>query len=161
MTMMKLQTWRPDTHPGHIVEVEWEYDRQAGRDTGREHRGVSIRYPDGTYIHRDTHGPDVADERYRKLHAEHVVKNEAYGIIMESLPARMKKPVLDSDNDPVLDVAGRARLVVKDKHKPTFTHLGNGRYAFVVPGIDEEAHREIAAKLTRKFGDSIVTLKSA
>jgi hypothetical protein len=161
MTMLKLQTWRPDTHPGHIVEVEWEYDRQAGRDTGREHRGVSIRYPDGTFIHRDTHGLDVANAQYRKLHAEHVVKNEAYGIIMESLPARMKKAVLDSDNDPVLDKSGHPRLAVKDKHKPTFTHLGNGRYAFVVPGIDEAARSELAVRLTRKFGDGVVTLKSA
>lgn len=161
MATLKLQTWRPDTHPGHIVEVEWEYDRQAGRDTGREHRGVSIRYPDGTYIHRDTHGPDVAHERYRKLHAEHVVKNEAYGIIMASLPANMKKPVVDSDNDPVLDKAGHPRLVVKDKHTPTFKHLGNGRYEFTVPGLDEAARHELAARLTREFGDGVVTLKSS
>src|ERR1700722_12254552 len=116
MTMLKVQTWRPDTHPGHIVEVEWEYDREAGRDTGREHRGVSVLYPDGTHIHRDTHGQNVAHEHYQKLHAEHVVKTRAYNVIIESLPAHMKKPVLDSDGDPVLDNAGQPRLTVKDKH---------------------------------------------
>jgi hypothetical protein len=47
MKILKLQSWQPDTHPGYNVEVEWEYDVQAGRDTGREHRGVSVRYPDG------------------------------------------------------------------------------------------------------------------
>src|SRR5437016_6345003 len=65
MTMLKIQTWRPDTHPGHIVEEEWEYDMEAGRDTGREHRCLSVRYPDGTLIHRDTHGTDVAQEHYK------------------------------------------------------------------------------------------------
>jgi hypothetical protein len=50
MTMLKVQTCRPDTHPGHIVEVEWEYDIETGRDTGREHRGVSVRYPARTFV---------------------------------------------------------------------------------------------------------------
>jgi hypothetical protein len=160
MTMLKVQTWRPDTHPGHIVEVEWEYDREAGRDTGREHRGVSVLYPDGTHIHRDTHGQNVAHEHYQKLHAEHVVKNRAYNVIIESLPAHMKKPVLDSDGDPVLDNAGQPRLTVKDKHKPRFNHLGNGRYEFVVPGIGEATQSDLAAKLTRS-GDSVVLLNPA
>jgi hypothetical protein len=160
MTMLKVQTWRPDTHPGHIVEVEWEYDREAGRDTGREHRGVSVRYPDGTTIHRDTHGPDVAHEHYKKLHAEHVVKNHVHNLIIESLPARMRKPVLDSDGDPVMDGAGQPRLTVKDKHNPKFHHLGHGRYEFTVPGIDEATHRDLAAKLTQ-FGDSVALLKPA
>ena|SRR5437868_1804774 len=160
MPMLKVQTWRPDTHPGHVVEVEWEYDMEAGRDTGREHRGVSVRYPDGTYVHRDTHGADVAHEHYQKLHAEHVVKNQAYGIIAESLPRHMKKPMLDGDGGPVLDDAGQPRLTVKDSHKPSFNHLGSGRYEFTVPEIDEATHREIAAKLGQ-FGDSVVLLKSA
>jgi hypothetical protein len=161
MTMLKVQTWRPDTHPGHSIEVEWEYDREAGRDTGREHRGVSVLYPDGTQIHRDTHGVDVAHEHYKKLHAEHVVKNHAYNVIIESLPARMRKPVLDSDGDPVADGSGQLRLTVKDKHRPRFSHLGSGRYEFIVPGIDEATHRDLAAKLTQEFGDGVVSLTPA
>ena len=159
MKKLKIQEWRPDTHPGHIVEIEWEYDREAGRDTGREHRGVSVRYPDGTHVHRDTHGSDVAHEHYRKLLAEHVVKNRAIRLLVESLPAHMKKPMLDSDGDPVLDDAGKPRLVVKDKHRPKSKHLGNGRYELTVPGIDEALHRELAAKLARQFGDDVVLLK--
>lgn len=160
MTMLKVQIWRPDTHPGHTVEVEWEYDREAGRDTGREHRGVSVRYPDGTHIHRDTHGADVAHEHYKKLHAEHVVKNQAHNLIVASLPAHMRKPVLDSDGDPVLDASGQPRLTVKDKHRPKFKHLGQGRYEFMVPGIDEATHRDLAAKLAQ-FGANVVLLKPA
>lgn len=106
MAMLKVQTWLPDTHPGHIVEVEWEYDPKAGRDTGREHRGVSVRYPDGTFIHRDTDGADVAHEHYQKLHAEHVVKNYAYNIVVETLPASLRKRVLDSDGDPCWTAPG-------------------------------------------------------
>lgn len=161
MAVLKIQEWRPDTHAGYILEVEWEYDRDTGRDTGREHHGVSIRYPDGSHIHRDTHGTNVVHQHYKKLHAEHVVKNQAYGIIIESLPARMKKPVLDSDNDPVMDEAGHPKTVIKDKHKPAFAHLGTGRYEFVVPGIDNTTLHELAAKLNGKFGEGIVTLKSA
>jgi hypothetical protein len=160
MTKLKIQTWRPDTHPGHILDIEWEYDIEAARDTGREHRGVSVRYPDGTYIHRDTHGADVAHEHYRKLFAEHVVKNHAYNLIIKSLPSGMKKPVLDSDGDPVLDDAGQPRLSIKDKHRPRFHHLGNGRYEFTVPGIDEGTYRDLAAKLSQ-FGDSVILLKPA
>ena len=160
MTMLKVQTWRPDTHPGHIVEVEWEYDMTAGRDTGREHRGVSLHYPDGTYVHRDTHGADVAHRHYLKLHAEHIVKNQAYKIIADSLPAHMKKPMLDGDGAPVLDGAGQPALTLKDSHRPNFNHLGNGRYEFTVPGIDAVTHGEIVAKLSQ-FGDSVVLLKSA
>ena len=161
MVVLKKQEWRPDTHPGYVLEVEWEYDRNTGRDTGREHRGVSIRYPDGTQVHRDLHGADVVHEQYKKLRAENVVKNHAYGIIIESLPARMKRPVLDSDHDPVLDEAGHPRMVVKDKHLPNFEHLGNGRYEFVVPGIDDASRRDIVEKLAQRFGQGVVTLKSA
>lgn len=49
MVIVKTQRWLPDTHPGYVVEIEWEYDPEAGRDTGREHRGISVRYPDGTF----------------------------------------------------------------------------------------------------------------
>lgn len=161
MTMLKVQTWRPDTHAGHIVEIEWEYDMAAGRDTGREHRGVSVLYPDGTHIHRDTHGLDVAHQHYQKLHAEHVVKNHAYGFIIESLPAHMRKPVVDGDGDPVLDDAGQPSLIVKNKHAPRFNHLGNGRYEFVVPGIDEATYTELSTKLIQQFGASVVLLKPA
>jgi hypothetical protein len=156
MPMLKIQTWRPDTHPGCVVEVEWEYDMEAGRDTGREHRGVSVRYPDGTLIHRDTDGADVAQEHYERIHAENVLKNRAFGFIVESLPDSMKKPVLDSDGDPVLDDSAQPSLVVKDKHRPAFTALGNGRYEFVVPGIDEATFADVTAKLARKFGDSVI-----
>lgn len=160
MAILKIQTWKPDTHPGHTVEVEWEYDREAGRDTGREHRGVSIRYPDGTYIDRDTHGADVAHQHYQKLHAEHVVKNQAYKIIADSLPADMMKPLLNGDGRAVLDDAGQPRLTVKDAYKPSFNHVGSGRYEFTVPGIDEAKRREIVAKLAQ-FGERVVVLKSA
>jgi hypothetical protein len=158
MIMLKVQTWQPDTHPGYLVEVEWEYDRAAGRDTGREHRAVSLRYPDGTYIHRDTQGADTAQQHYKKLVAEHVVKNHAWKFIVDWLPASMRKPVLDSDGDPVLDDRGHPRLAVKDKHMPQFRHLGNGRYEFTVPGIDEVTHAALVAKLGQKFGDSIILL---
>lgn len=137
------------------MEIEWEYDGEAGRDTGRAHRGVSVLYPDGTRIHRDTHGPDLAHEHYENLLAEHVRKNQAYCLIVESLPASMKKPVLDSDGDPVLDGAEQPRLTVKNKHRPKFGHLGNGRYEFVVPGIDEATRRDLAANLARRFGNTI------
>jgi hypothetical protein len=30
MTRLKTQTWRPDTHPGHVVQEEWEYDEAVG-----------------------------------------------------------------------------------------------------------------------------------
>lgn len=160
MAMLKIQTWRPDTHPGHIVEEEWEFDREAGRDTGREHRGVSVRYPDGTYIHRDTHGPEVAQAHYKQLLAEHVVKNRAYKIIMDSLPIQMKKAVLDSDDDPVLDETNQPRLAVKEKHKPRFKHLGKGRYEFIVPGMDEATRSILTANLAQ-FGEGVVLLRSA
>jgi hypothetical protein len=156
MATLRIQLWLPDTHPGHIVEVEWEYDQDLGRDTGRAHRGVSVRYPDGTHIHRDTHGTETAHAHYRKLHAEHIVKNRVYGIIVDSLPSHMRKPMLDSDGDPVLGDAGQPRSVVKDKHRPRFTHLGGGRYEFVVPGLDKTVHRDLAAKLTEQFGDRVV-----
>jgi len=155
MPTLKIQTWRPDTHSDHVVEIEWEYDREAGRDTGREHRGVSIRYPDGTCIHRDTHGAEATNEHYKKLLAEHVIKNHAYKLIIDFLPARM-----DSDGDPVLDNAGLPRLMIKDKHRPRWKHLGNGHYEFTVPAIDEATHRDLAAILSTQFGDKIVLLKS-
>jgi hypothetical protein len=121
---------------------------------------VSLRYPDGTFVHRDTHGADSVQEHYRKLLAEHVVKNRAYRLIVRSLPDGMKKAVLDSDGDPVLDEAGQPRLTAKAKHKPQFSHLGGGRYEFTVPGIDEATHCDLAAKLA-KFGDAVVLLKPA
>lgn len=159
--MLKIQAWRPDTHPGHVVEIEWEYDPESGRDSGREHRGVSVRYPDGTYIHRDTHGPDSAHEHYEKLRADHVVKNRAYSVIVESLPARMKKPILDSDGDPVLGSDGKPATTIKDKHRPSFRHLGSGRYEFSVPGIDEATSRVVAEKLSQKFSDSVRLVKTS
>lgn len=75
--MLKVQIWRPDTHPGHEVEVEWEYE--AGKDTGREHRGVSVRYPDGRYLHRNTHGHDHVHGLYKDILDEHVSINRARG----------------------------------------------------------------------------------
>jgi len=159
MAILKRQIWRPDTHPGHSIETEWEYDPETRRDTGREHRGVAIRYPDGTYIHRDTHGPEIAHRRYLNLLAEHVVKNQAMQVILETLPDRMKKPMLDSDGDAILDAAGQSRLVVKKKHWPSFTHLGNGRYEFTVPGIDEAARGVLVANLAQ-FGAGVVSVKS-
>ena len=73
----------------------------------------------------------------------------------------MKKPVLDSDGDPVLDNAGEPRMQIKDKHKPRFSHLGGGRYEFVVPGVDEMTRADLATKLAEKFGESVVLLKCA
>jgi len=122
---------------------------------------VSFRYPDGKYIHRDTHGADVAQEHYKKLLAEHKTKNHAWQVIFDSLPARIKKPLLDSDGDPVLDHAGQPVLTIKDKHMPNFTHLGGGRYEVTVPGIDETTYRDLAAKLTAQFGGRVVLLKPA
>ena len=141
MILLKVQIWRPDTHPGHIVEEEWEYDTETGRDTGREHRGVSVRYPDGTLIHRDTHGPDVAHQHYLTLVTEHMIKNHALKIILDSLPGPMRKPALDSDGDWVYDRDGRPKLIVKDKHRPRFNHLGRGNYEFIVR---ESTKRHIA-----------------
>ena len=161
MTILKVTTWRPDTHPGHIAEFEREYNRETGRSTERQCRGVSVRYPDGTHIHRDTHGADVAHEHYKKLAAENRLKNRAYNFIVDALPVHLKKPMFDSDGDSVLDIAGQPILTVKDKHKPGFKHLGNGRYEFTVPGLDEAAHRDLAAKLTAQFGDSVVLLSAA
>jgi hypothetical protein len=159
MAMLKVTTWQPDTHLGCVVEFEWEYDMEARRNTGRKHRAVSVRYPDGTYIHRDMHEADVVQEHYRRLLAEHLGKNHAYNIIIESLLAHMKKPMFDSDGDPVLDDAGKPTLAVKDKHRPRFKHTGSGRYEFVVPGIDEATHCDLAAKLRAQFGDKVVLLK--
>lgn len=156
----KIQTWRPDTHPGYVIEEEWEYDTELRRDTGRQHRCVSIRYPDGTYINRDTHGASV-QEHYENLCAQHRTKNQVYRLITEWLPVRMKKPMLDSDGDPVLDNTGKPRLVVKDKHRPRWNHLGEGRYRFVVPGIDEATYTELAAKVSQQFGGNAVLLQSA
>lgn len=159
MAMLKIQTWRPDTHPGHSLEIEWEYDREAGRDTGREHRGVSVLYPDGTHIDRDTDGADAVQEQYLKIRAENVMKNRAFSFIVDALPSSMKKQVLDSDGDPVLDDAGQPRLTVKDKHRPRFAHLGGGLYEFVVPGIDEATFSDLSAKLGQEFGGA-VTLRN-
>lgn len=160
MTVIKIQQWQPDTHPGHVIEVEWEYDPDTGRDTGREHRGVSVSYPDGTYVHRDTHGADLAQQHYRALHDEHVVKNHAYKIIAESLPAHMKRPLRDGDGVAMLDEMGQPRLTLKESHRPQFKHLGNGKYEFAVSGIDEATHQSISTKLAQ-FGDRAVLLKSA
>jgi hypothetical protein len=101
----------------------------------------------------------VAHEHYRKLVAEHEVKNKVKKLIVESLPAHMKKPVCDSDGDPVLDDAGKPRMTVTDKHRPNSRHLGEGRYEFVVPGIDEATYRDLAARLKTQFGESILLLK--
>jgi hypothetical protein len=86
------------------------------------------------------------------------VKNHAYSVIAESLPVHMKKPMLDSDGDPVLDEAGQPKLVVKDKHRPQFNHLGGGRYEFIVMGIDEATRTAAAAKLAAQFGGAVVLL---
>lgn len=158
MPMLKIQKWVPDTHLGISVEIEWEYDKEAGRDTGREHRGVSVRYPDGTYIHRDTQGPDVAHEHYRKILAENVVKNRAYKVIVASLPMWMKKTALDSDGDPVLDRDGHPCMTVKDKYKPRYKHLGSGRYEFMIPDIDEETYKTVTSNLSQFLG-SVALLK--
>ena len=159
MALLKIQTWRPDTHPGHSLEIEWEYDQEAGHDTGREHRGVSVLYPDGTRIHRDTDGADAVQEQYLRIRTENVTKNRAHGFIVDALPTSMKKAVIDSDGDPVLDDAGQPRLAVKDKHRPQFTHLGDGRYEFLVPGIDEATFRDLSSKLAQEFGGA-VTLRN-
>ena len=103
----------------------------------------------------------MAHEHFKKLLAEHVVKNQAVQIINESLPPGMLKPVVDSDGDPVLDDAGQQRLTIKDKHRPRFNHLGNGRYEFSVPGIDEATHRDLAGKLAQRLGERVVLLKPA
>ncbi|HEX3652415.1 MAG TPA: hypothetical protein VHU18_06300 [Rhizomicrobium sp.] len=161
MPTLKVQTWRPDTHPGHVLEVEWEYDMEAGRDTGHEHRSVSVLYPDGTLIHRDTHGSEVAHEHYKRLHTEHVTKNHAYALIVDALPAKYKKAVLDSDGDPILDDNGQPGLTIKDKHKPRFKHLGAGRYEFALPGVDDSTTGELAVQLSQEFGDRIVLLRPA
>ena len=159
MAMIKIQQWRPDTHPGHVVEIEWEYDREAGLDTGREHRGVSVRYPDGAYVHRDTHGADVAHQHYTNLRAEHVVKNQAYSIIAEALPAHMKQPMLNDEGAVALDENGQPRLVLKEGYRPSFKHLGGGKYEFTALGVDDATRRKIVAKLAQ-FGERVV-LKSA
>lgn len=157
--MLKLQTWRPDTHPGCTVEIEWEYDPSSGRETGREQRGVSVRYPDGTLIHRDTDGQDVADRHYRRLIAEHMIKNQAYSFIVNALPEHMKKLTVDRDGDAVLDERGTPKRALKDKHRPSFNHLGNGRYEFTVPGLDEVTHRDLSAKMAARFGDGVSLLE--
>lgn len=159
-TMLKVTTWEPDTHPGYIVEYEWEYDLETGRATARELCAKSVRYADGRCIHRDTHGADVVQEHYNRIVAEHITKNQALKIIADSLPAQFKKPVFDSDGDPVLDSAGKPRLVIKDKHRPRWEHRGDGRYALFAPGIDEPTYRELTAVLKAQFGDKVVLLKS-
>ena len=62
------------------------------------------------FIHAGTHGRDVAHRHYKNLHAEHVVKNQAYAIITESLPARMKKPLLNDQGDAVFDLTGSTHI---------------------------------------------------
>jgi hypothetical protein len=159
MAVLKIQTRRPDTRLGHVVEEEWEYDPETGCDTGREHRCVSYRHPDGTYIRRDTHGADAVQEQYKRLVAEHVTINHALKLITDSLPERFKKPVFDSDGNAVSDNSGKSRLIVKDKHRSRYNRIGNGRYKFIVPGIDQATHRQLSAKLAAKFGDSLALLK--
>lgn len=153
--VLKVQTWRPDTHPGYVLEVEWEYDVEGGRDTGREHQGVSVTYPDGTLVHRDTDGADAANALYQKIRDENVRKNIAHAMICSSLPLTMKKAVFDSDGDPVLDETGQQRVIVKDKHRPSFIHKGNGEYEFVVPGIQNSDYEELSSILAAEFGTNV------
>ncbi len=114
--MLKIQTWQPDTHPGHVLEIEWEYNQATGRDTGRPHRGVSVLYPDGTHV-RD----DAADAHYQKLLAEHMIKNQALAVIIEHLPPTMRKNLLHSDGDPVLN--DRHGFICRRRHNH---HSGGG-----------------------------------
>ena len=69
---LKIQRWQPtNTHPGHFVDVEWEFLQSEGRDTGKPHVGVAVWYPDGSFVHRDTHGQDVVTAHYEKILEEH------------------------------------------------------------------------------------------
>jgi hypothetical protein len=117
--------------------------------------------PIGHSYHRDTHGADLPHEQYKKLLEEHRTKNRAYKFIIASLPARMKKPLLDSDGDAVLDNSSQPKFTAKDKHRPKFKHLGDGRYEFVVPGIDEATYCSLAAILETEFRGDVALLKDA
>src|SRR5437764_14334424 len=92
MTMLKVQTWRPDTHPGHIVEFEWDYDMESGRDAGRDYRRVSLRYPMARAFIA-TLRTEVAQEHYKKLVA-----------LMANCTAR---PILVESQDVEIPGAGR------------------------------------------------------
>ena len=55
--------------------------QQRCRGTGPDR--CTIRYPDGTRIHRDTHGADVVQEHYNTIVVEHITKNHA---LTQNLP---------------------------------------------------------------------------
>ena len=138
--MRKVQSWRPDTHPGVEVHEQWDTDDPQG-----------AKMPLRVIVD----GVDVPLKRvtahYSTLREEHTRKNLAEGHIIEMLPGEFKKPELDSDQD----LTGK--MVVKDKHQPIWKHFGAGEYEFEVPGLTSTHphHAVLSKSLMDKFGGKV------
>lgn len=134
--------WEPDTHPN--VKLDFE-----GLDENGDPANCTRAEVDGIELF----GADAAAVMAAVL-AENRLKNRAIGVVLDALPAEMKKPVLDSDGDPTGD------FVVKDKHAPEWAFgQPDGRLSVTVPNAPAEVLATIAAALAAQFGEA-VTLES-
>lgn len=90
--------------------------------------------------------------RHQRALDENRKKNRADGIVCDSLPESMKKPIVDGDGDPTGD------FVVKDKHRPVWSWDKDGETLVVaIPGLTEEARKMVASALAEDHSDVVVS----
>ncbi len=101
--MKRHQTWQPDTHPEYLFTCEWDTDDPDAPHVciAAMQSGIFLKDPQGVY--------DAVLNENR-------AKNVAVEVMTYAVPEDYTKPVLDSENDPVVDENGRVTRVLKDKH---------------------------------------------
>lgn len=122
--MKRYQTWQPDTHPDYLFTCEWDTEDPDAPHVcvAAMHQGAFLKDPQAAYAQALT---------------ENRAKNVAVDILAKSVPEEYTKPLLDSDEDPVLDDTGNAVRILKDKHavEMELTPLGQPT-VLKIKGID-------------------------
>lgn len=144
--------WSPDTHPGYHFDVE-VVDFDTPDEHGHDHGFRAIR----AYLGDDQlpYPQAVLDS----IHAENRLWNVCRRRIIEMLPVGMKKPVLDTDGDFVLD-DGSPRLAIKDKHRITCDFGGaDGHIEIKLPTATPKYERGVIAAAMQESYGGRVTIK--
>lgn len=148
--MISTQMWSPDTHPGLELHSEWlQPTPPEGGWRGDIPPATFLRCFEAVLNGVPLDDPDTV---YALVIEENQRKNQADALIVATLPASMKKPVLDSDGDPT------GEMIVKDKHRPQWVFgEADGKLSVSIPGADDAVLATVREALAG-FGNAVTVV---